>query len=216
MSKQKGFAHAFIIIGLVVVIGGALGFIFWQNFLDKPTKAKDTEKKDATSVTKPDSEQHKTTTVTTVHPNDSNGKTTSGLSYKVTLPDGWSVKNVYENDDFVKDDGYGKKYLVSSFITDAGMPLMQNNQVSTGEVIKTLTTGKGTKVYMVKTDTELVLATCMPKGNDCYLNLDGKSLYIHLYQVVSGAQSATQIDFTSSSAQEIISDFQKIAESLDV
>lgn len=35
-SSQNGSAHAVVIIILVVVLVGALGFIFWQNFLKSP------------------------------------------------------------------------------------------------------------------------------------------------------------------------------------
>jgi hypothetical protein len=34
-SQQSGFAHAVLIIGLVVALIGALGFVFWQNFIYK-------------------------------------------------------------------------------------------------------------------------------------------------------------------------------------
>lgn len=34
-TKQNGFAHAFLIIGLIVALIGALGFVFWQNFIHK-------------------------------------------------------------------------------------------------------------------------------------------------------------------------------------
>jgi hypothetical protein len=34
MNKQSGFAHIIIVIGLVALLLGALGFIFWQNFID--------------------------------------------------------------------------------------------------------------------------------------------------------------------------------------
>lgn len=43
MNKQKGFAYAFLIIGLVVALIGALGFIFWQNFIHKVPTATKTE-----------------------------------------------------------------------------------------------------------------------------------------------------------------------------
>lgn len=40
-SRSQGFAHAFLIIGIVVALLGALGFIFWQNFIHKePTITK--------------------------------------------------------------------------------------------------------------------------------------------------------------------------------
>ena len=46
MTQQKGFAHAIIIIGLVALLLGALGFIFWQNFMKTET---DTSKSVATT-----------------------------------------------------------------------------------------------------------------------------------------------------------------------
>lgn len=33
-SSQKGSAHVIIIVGLIILLIGALGFIFWQNFLN--------------------------------------------------------------------------------------------------------------------------------------------------------------------------------------
>ena len=52
-SQQSGFAHAVLIIGLVVALIGALGFIFWQNFVHE--------------------EQAKTDTMTATNSNDSSG-----------------------------------------------------------------------------------------------------------------------------------------------
>lgn len=43
MAHQKGFAHAFLIIGLVVALIGALGFVFWQNFIYKEPVVTKTE-----------------------------------------------------------------------------------------------------------------------------------------------------------------------------
>lgn len=60
MKNQKGFAHAFLVIGLVVALAGALGFIFWQNFIHKEpvakndsvvaTKKVDSDKKDTSDT----------------------------------------------------------------------------------------------------------------------------------------------------------------------
>ena len=41
--RQSGFAHAFLIIGLIVAIVVALGFIFWQNFIYKEPVTNKTE-----------------------------------------------------------------------------------------------------------------------------------------------------------------------------
>ena len=44
MTSQKGSAHLLIIIGLVVLLLGSLGFIFWQNFVQTDDEASKTEK----------------------------------------------------------------------------------------------------------------------------------------------------------------------------
>jgi hypothetical protein len=38
-KHQQGSAHLIIIIALVVVVLGALGFVFWQNFINKPVNS---------------------------------------------------------------------------------------------------------------------------------------------------------------------------------
>jgi|GEM_PF-1764758 len=43
MTQQKGFAHAVLIIGLVIALVGALGFVFWQNFIYKEPVASETD-----------------------------------------------------------------------------------------------------------------------------------------------------------------------------
>ncbi len=54
MNKQKGSAHAIIIICLVTALIGALGFIFWQNFVtkndDKVSVSEDVSKKKSPST----------------------------------------------------------------------------------------------------------------------------------------------------------------------
>ncbi len=51
MNKQQGFAHQVLIIGLMVTIIGALGFIFWQNFIYKAPETKTVTVK-KTTITK--------------------------------------------------------------------------------------------------------------------------------------------------------------------
>lgn len=51
-SLQSGFAHAFLIIGLVVAFIGALCFVYWQNFIYEPSPALSAKVTD-TSVEKP-------------------------------------------------------------------------------------------------------------------------------------------------------------------
>ncbi|HRF28147.1 MAG TPA: hypothetical protein PL051_00700 [Candidatus Saccharibacteria bacterium] len=43
VRSQKGFAHAVLIIGLVIALIGALGFVFWQNFVHKAPAATNTQ-----------------------------------------------------------------------------------------------------------------------------------------------------------------------------
>lgn len=56
--NQTGNAHVVIIIILVVALVGALGFVFWQNFMNKSatnTTAETTQQQETTSATKADS-----------------------------------------------------------------------------------------------------------------------------------------------------------------
>ena len=57
MTQQKGFAHAFLIIGLVIALLGALGFVYWQNFIyEEPTVTKTEVIKVDKDVTKEENE----------------------------------------------------------------------------------------------------------------------------------------------------------------
>lgn len=69
MTSQKGFAHALLIIGLVIALVGALGFVFWQNFVYKETVATKTE-----VVKQPDATD----------------------KYEPTIPSGWVVRESKE------------------------------------------------------------------------------------------------------------------------
>jgi hypothetical protein len=42
-TQQQGFAHAFLIITLLVALTGALGFVFWQNFIYEEPKVSSIE-----------------------------------------------------------------------------------------------------------------------------------------------------------------------------
>ncbi len=59
-SQQIGFAHAFLIIGLIVALVGALGFIFWQNFIHKEPVVTKTEVVKTDSNNKANDESQKT------------------------------------------------------------------------------------------------------------------------------------------------------------
>lgn len=57
MNRQKGSAHVIIVSILVIALIGALGFIFWQNFIyNKPAQEKDTSAKKA-DTDKPKTQQ---------------------------------------------------------------------------------------------------------------------------------------------------------------
>lgn len=49
-SSQKGSAHVIIIVVLIVALVGTLGFIFWQNFIDKKPSVSSDGNKSQTSV----------------------------------------------------------------------------------------------------------------------------------------------------------------------
>jgi len=59
-SSQKGSAHVIIVIILVLALLGALGFIFWQNFLNKDTDDSSTPAATSTGTDKTVTQDEKT------------------------------------------------------------------------------------------------------------------------------------------------------------
>lgn len=88
MKTQKGSAHVVIVIVLVVALLGALGFIFWQNFV-KPDEATKTEdSKTVKSVAGNDS------------PKDADLTAYQGVGYEFDYPsEDWIVKEIQYNYD---------------------------------------------------------------------------------------------------------------------
>lgn len=81
MKKQTGSIHVIIIVGLVALLIGALGFIFWQNFVNSKSKNSEstTNNKDSTQLKKPD----RTEGWYTYSP--------AGNEFTLRLPDGWKL-----------------------------------------------------------------------------------------------------------------------------
>ncbi len=85
MTNQKGFAHAFLIIGLVVALIGALGFVFWQNFIYEEPVAKN----DPVVVTKKDNAEEKIESV----PDGYDLYKEKTLGFSLAYPKGWGYLN---------------------------------------------------------------------------------------------------------------------------
>ncbi len=224
MSKNvKGFGVVEIV--LVVVVVGLIGVLGWMFFnKQKETKTSDNtasnsaQQSDQTKITQTttETEQPKDTSgAVSIYPSKSDG-TTSKDFYTVVLPKGWSVEKVFEPYNIVKTIG-NEKYLISSFVHEGSESNIMEQRFDEGiTAISSVKTKAGTTIHILKTPTTLFLATCAPSGDNCYLQLNGKKLYIHLYQIVPGAQTATNIDYSSASAKEIISDLENIAKSLSI
>ena len=67
MNKQKGSAHVAIVIVLIVALLGALGFIFWQNFIRNEPATKKTE---AVNIKSSDSDKVADSNSSTLYEND--------------------------------------------------------------------------------------------------------------------------------------------------
>ena len=83
-SHQKGSAHVVIII-LIVALLGALGFVFWQNFMNKDSK--ETPIKQTTTQTDSPKKVTYVTYQTDTHP----------ISF--TYPDTWKLENAQGSDE---------------------------------------------------------------------------------------------------------------------
>lgn len=226
-KNQKGFGVVEIL--LVIVVIGLIVAVGWLFFDRQQSKTNDNattsnSSKTSTTSTKETDTTSTESTKTTIYPNtetDTGASSTSkDLSFTAELPTGWSAQSTFESSDIVKTVG-NDKYLISSFIEHNGGPnadrnLMEQRVAEGIKTIATVKTSKGTSVSVLQTPTELFLASCVPTGENCYLSLNGKDLYIHLYQVIPHAQSASDIDYSSASAQEVVKDFEAIAKSLSI
>jgi hypothetical protein len=209
-KNEKGFGAVEII--LIVAVIGLMIALGWQFLSKQQSKITDKDSKTndgqtcRTETTAPDP------TRVAIYPDQS----PCNDFFTLILPDGWSVENIFEPYDIVKTIG-NDRYLISSFIEeDSDRHIMQQRVAEGIEVVEALRTSRGTSVSVLKTPTTLFLASCRPTGDNCYLQLNGNKLYIHLYQLIPGAQTATEIDYSTESAKEIINDLKSIAASLSL
>ncbi|HAG27210.1 MAG TPA: hypothetical protein PK096_00035 [Candidatus Saccharibacteria bacterium] len=114
MTNQKGFAHAFLIIGLLVALVGALGFVFWQNFIYKEPVITKTE---TVVVTKPSDENESDTNKNFTVLTDWNARFPSG-SYNYELKKGSdSVSEYYHvTTEEIKKACGGNEAIIGSII----------------------------------------------------------------------------------------------------
>lgn len=91
MTSQKGFAHAILIIGLFVAILGALGFIFWQNFIYKEPVAINTEVTVSTNTPTNTENTRKESPISTKGIKAYEGKEANAGNFQIKVPNGWSV-----------------------------------------------------------------------------------------------------------------------------
>jgi len=107
-SHQKGSAHVVIIVILVVALLGALGFVFWQNFMNKDSKEESVKQ----TTTQTDSPKKVTyvTYQTDTHP----------ISF--SYPSTWKLENAQGSDEYLfsrtvdvkTDDGNVVTFMVGA------------------------------------------------------------------------------------------------------
>lgn len=77
MTSQRGFAHAFLIVGLVVALMGALGFVFWQNFIYREPIVNNETTSSTNNSAKP--------------AGGYKGAYTTGGNFQIKVPNGWGA-----------------------------------------------------------------------------------------------------------------------------
>lgn len=234
-KNQAGFGVLEIsALVLVIAIIATLGWVFYNKYADKESEQQSVTKESESSKTvgkANDKPNNKTESLNledvdidsitgervAIYPSindDGMGKGVYQKSFETTLPSGWKVEALFEPYNLTKSFGQDK-YLISSWV---GSSNKMKQRVDEGvSLVKAFKTKKGTTVAVLKTPTVLFLANCIPKDNDCYLKFDGnQNLYIHLYQLILGAQNDSTIDYSSESAKQATDDFIKIAATLNI
>lgn len=93
MKKQSGSAHVIIVIILVVALIGALGFIFWQNFVAKKADTKTSSEETSKPAAKEEPKKEPTLSANWFVYESQNKK------YSMAIPDGWRLRTLQGNDD---------------------------------------------------------------------------------------------------------------------
>jgi hypothetical protein len=88
-KSQAGFAHLIIVIVLAVGLVGALGFIYWQNFINKDNATSQQKSKDSADKV---SDANKTTEKIVVL-SDSVSENVTGEGLTVNYPAAWKVNS---------------------------------------------------------------------------------------------------------------------------
>lgn len=109
MGHQKGFAHAVLIIGVVVLILGILGFVFWQNFM---RQNQDSEMQNNTT---PEVQVETPPAVELI-----DGKTDNDFKQSLSFkyPSNWTLKNTKET----TQDGTSGERMLSKNISTVTSP----------------------------------------------------------------------------------------------
>jgi|GEM_PF-2374717 hypothetical protein len=94
MKSQNGFAHAFIVIGIIALLVGALGVVFWKNFLENQSSESSASSNNRELGTSSKDQKNSDNSADKVIPSD--WATYSGTALPITFryPSGW--KHVYD------------------------------------------------------------------------------------------------------------------------
>lgn len=96
MKKQRGSAHLIVVAVIGLGLVGALGFIFWQNFIKDTDQLEETTSKETS--TNEESETNKAEA-------SYEGAYTTGGNFKTKIPNGWTAEvgayDGYEDSHFI-------------------------------------------------------------------------------------------------------------------
>lgn len=223
-KNEKGFGVVEILLAVVII--GLLSLVGWV-FFSRQKDANKSKSITTSSVNKQSTEKQqkvdeKRTTITPF---------LGTKSFTVSLPNGWERDTrISEVSPVYSKTIDGIAYFVS-FVNGEVNTLQTDNPGYSTEgflnqsgykntTVKTITTTKGTKLYLVKSVNEstgggvLVLSASQPNPTNNYIKYEGQNLGINIQR--DGKQAAAEIDFSSPGVSTLIGDFVAIATSLDI
>ena len=219
-KNEAGFSAVEIVLVLVIVgLIGVVGFMVYKNH----NKAKDsTTKTSSRQIVQNKISSSATTKQTAVTTQIGIGNLTA------VLPDGWSADNSICSKDtlycYTKTIG-GKLYVLSFMYKDVvdngttGLTVNDSiNPYGSNSVIKSVTTSKGTTLYVVRsgsqTEGNLVVSSTKPNPTNSVIPFGAYKLGISVG--IGTGQSVAGIDFSANGASEITDDFVSITSSLNL
>ncbi len=134
-------------------------------------------------------------------------------SIHINVPQGWNMKQDILMRRTVDDDNIAIGFQINDddYMSPSGAYAKSNSE------IQTVTTKRGTKLFVFKDTAYVYVSSCKPRENSaCSIPFQGGNLFISMHMYREGDQYPRELNFSQAYVSDAIVDLVKIVESSDL